>query len=76
MKQVNLVPITPLGPVLNTWEVVCATCGQLKWPTLSERPTSYVCSLCRMADPAKRATRREAGRKGAAAKQRPQIEPG
>lgn len=32
---------------LRTIEIRCTQCGQLKWPYLAEKPTHYVCELCR-----------------------------
>lgn len=47
----------------QTWEIRCTVCGQMKYPTTVNRPERYVCALCGMVPPKKRATRVEAARK-------------
>lgn len=53
------------GSSLTTFELECASCGELRWPVLPERPATYTCARCRMVVPEKRAARVEAGRKRA-----------
>ncbi len=43
-----------------TYEVVCEKCGRKKWPTLPEKPTTYVCVLCLLPGTE---SRRETGRR-------------
>lgn len=50
---------------MPTYEVACATCGDLRWPTLPERPTAYVCTRCLCTPLDTRIKRREAGRRRA-----------
>lgn len=46
---INRVPIRTRRGILNTFEVVCAVCGDTKFPTLSAPPArSWVCALCRL----------------------------
>ena len=32
--------------LMPTFEVLCAECDELRWPTLPERPSRYVCVRC------------------------------
>ena len=49
VRQVNKFPIYTTLTELNTYEVECSSCEQLKWPSLPKRPDKgYVCVLCRM----------------------------
>ena len=48
---------------MPTYQVTCTECGKEKWPTVPERPTGYVCVLCRSMPPAKKAAGRERARK-------------
>lgn len=41
----------------------CVQCGEMKYLRMIDRPTAYVCGLCRMVPPEKRATRVKATRK-------------
>ena len=50
---------------LTTYEVRCTACGELKWPRLPDRPTGYVCVLCRAVGPAEVARRQETAQKSA-----------
>jgi len=79
-KQVNIKPIYPklidprwAGTPLNTYEIECSECHRAKWPSLPDRPSTYVCSLCRMAGSGAR-NRREAGRRGGRASNMARIE--
>jgi hypothetical protein len=49
----------------QTIEIKCAVCGELRWPTLPDRPVSYTCVRCRAIPAAQRTARREAGRRRA-----------
>jgi len=49
----------------RTWEVVCDSCGEKRWPLAVLKPASYVCARCRVTSPEKRAAARAAGRKSA-----------
>jgi DNA-directed RNA polymerase subunit RPC12/RpoP len=55
----------PVHPQPRTWEVVCASCGEKRWPLAILKPTSYVCARCLVTSPEKRAAARAAGRKSA-----------
>ena len=50
---------------MPTYQVRCVECGGEKWPMLPERPSRYLCALCRSLEPAQREKRREAGQRGA-----------
>ena len=52
-------------PRAKTWEVVCAVCGEKRWPLAVVEPTSYVCVRCRVTSPEKRAAARAAGLRSA-----------
>ncbi len=54
-----------IHPQPRTWEVVCASCGEKRWPLAVLKPASYVCARCRVTSPEKRAAARAAGRKSA-----------
>jgi len=49
----------------QTYQVTCSECGELRWPYLPERPTTYVCVRCQSGVGA---AKREAGRKTAKAR--------
>lgn len=49
----------------RTWEVVCSSCGEKRWPFSVDKPTAYVCPRCRVTSPEKRAAARAAGKKSA-----------
>ena len=49
----------------QTWEVVCVTCKQKRWPYVPEKPERYVCMRCRGGASEKK---RASGEKGAAAR--------
>ena len=51
---------------MQTYHVRCAECGGDKWPTLPERPTRYVCVLCRMETAETLEARKRARAKGEA----------
>jgi DNA-directed RNA polymerase subunit RPC12/RpoP len=55
----------PVHPQPRTWEVVCDSCGEKRWPLAILKPESYVCALCGVTSPEKRAAARAAGRKSA-----------
>ena len=55
----------PVHPQPRTWEVVCASCGEKRWPLAILKPASYVCARCLVTSPEKRAAARAAGRKSA-----------
>ena len=55
----------PVHPQPRTWEVVCESCGEKRWPLTILKPASYVCARCRVTSPEKRAAARAAGRKSA-----------
>src|SRR5215469_14560427 len=57
-------------PQPRTWEVVCGSCGEKRWPFAVQKPTSYVCLRCRVTSPEKRAAARAAGKKSAEARRR------
>ena len=54
-----------IHPQARTWEVVCTSCGEKRWPLAILKPASYVCARCRVTSPEKRAAARAAGRKSA-----------
>lgn len=54
------------------WQVRCVRCGRDKWPIARERPSNYVCHLCRLESPRQAAGRRGAARKAALAPARTQ----
>ncbi len=58
----------PVHPQPRAWEVVCATCGEKRWPFAVVEPIAYVCLRCRVTSPEKRAAARAAGRKSAEAR--------
>src|SRR5215470_16271907 len=60
----------PVHPQPRTWEVVCTSCGEKRWPFAVVKPVAYVCRLCRETSPAKRAAARAAGKKSAEARRR------
>src|SRR6266851_2519467 len=55
----------PVHPQPRTWEVVCTSCGEKRWPLAVLEPVSYVCARCRVTSPEKRAAARAAGKKSA-----------
>jgi len=55
----------PVHPQPRTWEVVCASCGEKRWPLSVREPASYVCGRCRVISPEKRTAARAAGQKSA-----------
>jgi DNA-directed RNA polymerase subunit RPC12/RpoP len=55
----------PVHPQPKTWEVVCTSCGEKRWPLTVIEPASYVCGRCRVTSPEKRAAARAAGQKSA-----------
>jgi hypothetical protein len=54
-----------IHPQPRTWEVICISCGEKRWPLAILKPASYVCARCRVTSPEKRAAARAAGRKSA-----------
>ena len=72
-RQTNKEPILAKNVWLNTYEVECSACHELRWPTLAEKPSRYTCVRCRAEGPAGK-SRREAGRKGGQATSRARIE--
>lgn len=44
---------------MPTFQIRCAECRELEWPTLPERPSRYVCALCGMLPPEQLRARRE-----------------
>ena len=60
----------PVHPQPRTWEVVCITCGEKRWPFAVVEPMGYVCRRCRGTSPEKRAAARAAGKKSAEARRR------
>ena len=54
---------------MPTLEIRCTRCGNLKWPTLPDRPEHYVCVLCRAMPPAEGPKRRAAAQRAALTKQ-------
>ncbi len=54
----------------RTWEVVCSSCGEKRWPLAVLKPASYVCARCRVTSPEKRAAARAAGKKSAESRRR------
>ena len=76
MKSPKGAPIGPARPACptcgcaihlqpRTWEVVCDSCGEKRWPLAILKPAPYVCARCRVTSPEKRAAARAAGRKSA-----------
>src|SRR5437899_481586 len=64
VRQVNKFPIYTTLTELNTYEVECSSCEQLKWPSLPKRPDkTYVCALCRMKGPSKVTLGRQAAQR-------------
>jgi hypothetical protein len=55
----------PAHPQPRTWEVVCISCGEKRWPFSVRAPVSYVCGRCRVTSAEKRAAARAAGKKSA-----------
>jgi len=55
----------PVHAPPRTWEVVCTSCGEKRWPLSVREPASYVCGRCRVTSPEKRAAARAAGQKSA-----------
>lgn len=55
----------PVHAQPRTWEVVCASCGEKRWPFAVVAPPAYVCARCRGTSPEKRAAARAAGKKSA-----------
>src|SRR2546422_498576 len=55
----------PVHPQPRTWEVVCTSCGEKRWPFSVLEPTSYVFGRCRVTSAEKRAAARAAGQKSA-----------
>jgi len=55
----------PVHPQPRTWEVVCMSCGEKRWPFSVREPAPYVCGRCRVTSPEKRAAARAAGKKSA-----------
>jgi DNA-directed RNA polymerase subunit RPC12/RpoP len=49
----------------RTLEVVCASCGEKRWPMKVIKPASYVCVRCGVTSAEKRAAARAAGQKSA-----------
>jgi hypothetical protein len=66
--------------LMQTHEVRCVRCQQLKWPMALERPARYTCTLCRSQDPTQQAKRaaitKAAWRAGHYAKRTSQKEKG
>jgi DNA-directed RNA polymerase subunit RPC12/RpoP len=54
----------------RTWEVVCASCGEKRWPMKVVKPASYVCVRCGVTSAEKRAAARAAGKKSAESRRR------
>ena len=52
-------------PQPRTWEVVCTSCREKRWPFSVREPASYVCGRCRVTSPEKPAAARAAGQKSA-----------
>jgi hypothetical protein len=57
-------------PQPRTWEVVCTSCGEKRWPLAVLEPGAYVCRRCRGTSPEKRAAARAAGKKSAEARRK------
>ena len=55
----------PAHPQPRTWEVICSSCGEKRWPLAILKPALYVCARCLVTSPEKRAAARAAGRKSA-----------
>jgi DNA-directed RNA polymerase subunit RPC12/RpoP len=55
----------PVHPQPRTWEVVCASCGEKRWPFSVREPQSYICGRCQVTSAEKRAAARAAGKKSA-----------
>lgn len=53
-------------PKYQTYEVVCVSCHEKRWPYVIDRPTAYVCQRCRDTPQATRDKQREHGRRLAA----------
>lgn len=68
-RQTNKDPILAKNVWLNTYEIECSSCHELRWPTLPEKPRSYECARCRSGAGA---GKRESGRRGGEAAQRAQ----
>lgn len=49
---------------MPTFQVTCSNCNEEKWPTLPERPTTYVCVLCMSVPREVREARKAAAAKG------------
>ena len=60
----------PIHAQPRTWEVVCVSCGEKRWPFAVVEPVAYVCRRCRETSPEKRAAARAAGKKSAEARRK------
>ncbi len=60
----------PIHARPRTWEVVCASCGEKRWPMRVVKPASYVCARCGVTSAEKRAAARAAGKKSAESRRR------
>jgi DNA-directed RNA polymerase subunit RPC12/RpoP len=60
----------PAHPQPRTWEVVCTSCGEKRWPLSVRVPVSYVCGRCRVTWAEKRAAARAAGQKSAGSRRK------
>ena len=72
-QGVGAIPAGPTCPICGcplhaqprTWEVVCTSCGEKRWPLSVLEPAAYVCARCRVTSPERRAAARAAGQKSA-----------
>jgi uncharacterized Zn finger protein (UPF0148 family) len=60
----------PIHAQPRTWEVVCASCGEKRWPMRVIKPASYECVRCGVTSAEKRAAARAAGKKSAESRRR------
>jgi len=76
MKSTKGVGTNPAAPTCPTcgcpiharprsWEVVCVSCGEKRWPMAVIEPDPYTCVRCGVTSAEKRAAARAAGQKSA-----------
>lgn len=59
----------PTHSAPRTWEVVCGSCGEKRWPCSSVKPEEpFTCTRCRNTSRARREAAREAGKRSAEAR--------
>lgn len=61
--------------MVQTWEVTCVWCKELRWPYQAEKPDNYTCVRCRSVPEEKRMARQEQAQRSAASKKARQASP-